>query len=107
MIKFQRTYTHTHTHTHTHKEKSNELLAEKIDKIECMSKQIYFNNLAYYFKSPNLAPVNFIEFRGPLNIYEKIKNGDISLEKAKDQSKFKSNLNEITRGNPKDKKKIN
>ena len=60
MIKFQRTYTHTHTHTHTHKEKSNELLAEKIDKIEYMSKQIYFNNLAYYFKSPNLAPVNFI-----------------------------------------------
>ena len=96
---------HIHTHTDTHKEKINKLLAKKIDKIQYMSKQIYFNNLAYYFKSPNLAPINFIGFRGPLNIYEKIKNGDISLEKAKDQSKFRSNLNEITRRNPKDKKR--
>ena len=56
----------------------------------------------YKFKSENIAPINFISFRGSLNIYENIKNGNISIEKVKKhQEKFKSNLNEMTRGNPK------
>ena len=29
----------------------------------------------YKFKSENIAPINFISFRGSLNIYENIKNG--------------------------------
>ena len=67
-----------------------------------MSGDIEFNQLTYYFKNQNLAPLNFIGFRGLLNIYEKIKNGNISIKEAKEyQKKFKSNLNKTTSGNPK------
>ena len=72
-----------------------------------MSREVNLNNLTYCFKGPNFAPINFISFRGPLNIYEEIKNGNISVKKAEeDQNKFKSNLSEITSGNPKYRKNI-
>ena len=62
-----------------------------------MSGDIEFNQLTYYFKNQNLAPLNFIGFRGLLNIYEEIKNGKISIKKAKEyQKKLKSNLNKTT-----------
>ena len=66
-----------------------------MDKIYNMGKQIDFNNSTYYFKSENFIAINFIGFRGPLNI---------SIEK---QKKIKSNLNlsAITTGNPKAKSK--
>ena len=66
-----------------------------MDKIYNMGKQIDFNNSTYYFKSENLIAINFIGFRGPLNI---------SIEK---QKKIKSNLNlsAIATGNPKAKSK--
>ena len=66
-----------------------------MDKIYNMGKQINFNNSTYYFKSENLIAINFIGFRGPLNI---------SIEK---QKKIKSSLNlsAITTGNPKAKSK--
>ena len=67
-----------------------------------MSDEINFNDLAYHFISPNIAPINFIGFKVPLNIYNDIKNGNISIEKGEeDQKKFKSSLSELTSGNPK------
>ena len=46
---------------------------------------------------PNIAPINFIRFRGPLHIFIEIKNGITSLKKVEeDQKKFKSSLGEIT-----------
>ena len=58
-----------------------------------MSDEINFND--YHFISPNIAPINFIGFRVPLNIYNDIKNGNISIEKGEeDQKKFKSSLSE-------------
>ena len=37
------------------------------------------------------------EFKGPMYIYNEIKNGNISIEKnEEDQKEFKSKLNEIT-----------
>ena len=80
----------------------NKLLDERMYEMQKMSGDIEFNKLNYYFKNQNLAPLNFIGFRGLLNIYEKIKNGNISIKKAKEyQKKFKSNLNKTTSGNPK------
>ena len=39
-----------------------------------------------------------------MNIYDNIKNGNTSIEKIKtDQKQFRSKLNEITTGNPKNK----
>ena len=65
-----------------------------MDKIYNMGKQIDFNNSTYYFKSENLIAINFIGFRGPLNI---------SIEKQKIKSNL--NLSAITTGNPKAKSK--
>ena len=70
-----------------------------------MSEKNNFNNLTYFFTNPNLAPIIFIGFRGSLNIYNEIGNGNISIKKAEeDQNKFKSSLSEITARNPKYKK---
>ena len=81
-----------------------------------MNREIDFNNFTYYFKNLNLAPINFIGFRGPLHIFEEIKNDNISIKKLEeDQEKnkkkknkkknFESKLNETTTGNPKHKEK--
>ena len=79
---------------------------ERIGKIYNISKEIDFNDLIYCFKGPNTAPINFIDFRGPMHIYDEIKNGNISIEKIEeDQKQFKSKLNEITTGNSKHKSK--
>ena len=65
-----------------------------MDEIRKMSGEINFNNLTYYFKSSNLVSINFIGFRGPLNIFEETKNGNISIKQSEgDQKKFKSNSN--------------
>ena len=69
-----------------------------MSEIDDIAKQIDFNNLSYYFTSPNLALINFISFRGPMHIYNEINNGNISTEKIEeDQKEFESNLNKITR----------
>ena len=66
-------------------------LDERMYEIQKMSHKINFNNLTYYFRSSNLAPINFIGFRGPMHIYNEIKNGNVSIKKAEeDQKKFKS-----------------
>ena len=79
---------------------------ERIGKIYNISNEIDFNDLIYCFKGPNTAPINFIDFRGPMHIYDEIKNGNISIEKIEeDQKQFKSKLNEITTGNSKHKSK--
>ena len=65
-----------------------------------MSKKIDFNNLIYHFIAPGLAPINFIGFKGPLKIYNKIRNAKTSVEKInEDQKKFKSSFSEITAEN--------
>ena len=40
-------------------------------------REIDFNNLIYYFKRPNIAPINFVRFKGSLHIFEHIKNGNM------------------------------
>ena len=80
-----------------------------------MNREIDFNNFTYYFKNPNLAPINFIGLRGPLHIFEEIENDNISIKKIRRRSrrknnnnnnnKFESKLNEITTENPKHKEK--
>ena len=82
----------------------NELSNERIGEIHNISKEINFNNLTYHFKGWNTAPINHIGFRGPMHIFNEMKNGNISIEKTEeDKKQFKSKLNEITTGNPKHK----
>ena len=65
----------------------NKLLDERMDEIEKMSGEIDFNKLTYYCKSPNPAPIKFAGFRGPLNINEEIKNGNILIKKGRRKSR--------------------
>ena len=44
---------------------SNKLLDERMHEIQKMSDEINFNDLTYYFTSPNLSPIKFLGFRGP------------------------------------------
>ena len=55
--------------------------------IRDLSRQIDLNNLTYYCKSKNSAPINFIGFKGPLYLYKDIFNGDTSIEKSRRRSK--------------------
>ena len=57
-----------------------------------MINEINFNDLTYYFTNPNLAAIKFIGFTDPLDIYDEIKNGNISI---KMQRKIKWNLNQV------------
>ena len=52
-----------------------------------MSEEIDFNHLTYHFKSPNLAPINFIGFRGPLKIYKQTKKWYYINKKNRRRSK--------------------
>ena len=45
-----------------------------------MSNGINFNDLTYNFTNPNFAPIKFMGFRGPLDIYNKIKKSNISMK---------------------------
>ena len=65
----------------------NRLLGKKNDEIQKASKQIDFNNLVYYFKGRDIAPINFIRFIGPLHIFNEIKNGNTSLKKVEKDKK--------------------
>ena len=89
-----------------YKEFFNELSNERIGKIYNTSKKISFSNLSYHFKGSNNATINFINFRGPMHIYNEIQNGNKSIEKIEEaQKQSKSKLNKITIRNPKNKSK--
>ena len=57
---------------------------------------IDFLNLSYNFKGPKIAPISFIKFKCPNNIFKSIYNGNIALEDVeKEQTKLKSDLKHI------------
>ena len=69
--------------------------------IKNLSIQIDINNLTYYFKNENNSTITFSGFKAILHLYRDIFNGNVKLAKAEeDQKQFKSDLNEIKRGNP-------
>ena len=51
----------------------DELSSERIVEIYNMNNEISFDNLIYYYKDPNLAPMNFIDFKGAMHVYSNIK----------------------------------
>ena len=77
------------------------MLEEKMDEIINMSKKINFKNLIYSFKTKGISSIDFIKFKGPMRTYNQLKNGDITLSQAEENQKiFKTELNQITSGNP-------
>ena len=64
-------------------------------KIRECSEPIDYIDLIYYYKG-NSAPKIFIEYKGPMHIFKRIHNGDISPEDIeKEQINFKRNLANI------------
>ena len=59
--------------------------------------------MVYGFEDPTPS-ISFTKFRGPMYTYNQLKNGEKTLKQVEeDQKKIKSELNEITSGNPKHK----
>ena len=84
-----------------YKEIFDDLSKERIGEICIASIQIDFNNLTYKFKDENLDPIHFIDFKGPMHIYNNMKNGNTWIaKKEEDEKQFKSHLGAITTGNP-------
>ena len=83
-----------------YKEIFDELSNERMGKIPNVGEQTDFSNPTYYFQSKKITPINFIGFRGPMHIYNNIKNGNTSVEKTEeDKKQFKSRLSKITTRN--------
>ena len=57
-----------------------------MEEIKDLSKQTDFNNLTYHYKGNN-DPKTFVGFKGPLGFYTNIKEGYLTLEKAKEEQK--------------------
>ena len=78
----------------------DELINEMRLEINKVCKGIDFNNLTYYYTSKS-ALKYFVRFKGPLIIYNDVKNGWISLQKAeKIWEELWSELNKVLKGNP-------
>ena len=69
-------------------ESYNKLSDEQLDEIQELSREIDYKK------------INFIKFKGPFNLFKKIRDGDVSLEMAEeDQEKFKQEFSQIKSGN--------
>ena len=69
-------------------ESYNKLSDEKLDEIQELSREIDYKK------------INFIKFKGPFNLFKKIRDGDVSLEMAEeDPEKFKQEFSQIKSGN--------
>ena len=86
------------------RETYNKLLDKRVGDIQKVSREIVYNKLIYYFKTPGISLINFIKFGDPLHIYNEKKNGAKTIQAAEEEKiKFKTELGEITSGNPKHK----
>ena len=83
------------------KEIFNKLVDEWLEEITKLDKKVNPDELIYRYKG-SIADEKFNEFDNAFSLLHKIRDGKISLADAKnDQAEFKSNLNEIKKGNKK------
>ena len=84
--------------------KYGDYFIDLLAKIREFYKPIDFNDLTYNFKDLNISPVGFIKFKGLLQIFKYIYNGDATLESVeKEQIELKRDLGCIKQGDPRDK----
>ena len=87
------------------KEIFNEFADERIKEITELTEKVNYDDLMYRYKG-NTTNVKFDQFDNAFSLLDKIRDGKISLTDAKyDQAEFKSDLNEIKKGNKKHKLK--
>ena len=91
---------HKDDHKDNYKEIFEELVAERFDEIKKSIHEINQNDilLIYCFKG-NTFRKSFHDFNDDIELYKKIKPGQMNQEEAKNLlNVFKSNLNQISKG---------
>ena len=53
--------------------------------IQKISREFDYDKLIYYFKTPGVSTIHFMRFTGLLHIYNKIKNGDKTIQAAEEE----------------------
>ena len=84
-------------HKDNYKEIFEELVKERFDEIKELTDEKNQNDLTYYFQGYT-ARKRFDDFHTIIELFKKIKSGEMKLEEAKKlQNVFESNLNEMSR----------
>ena len=87
------------------KEIFNEFVDERLEEITKLDKKVNPDDLKYRYKGSN-ADAKFNEFDNDFSLFDKIRESKISVADAKnDQAEFKSNLDELKKGNRKHRSK--
>ena len=90
--------TSKHDHKSIYKEIFDKLVKEEFVEIKELTDEIDHNNLIHYYKN-NTTPKDFNNFENGMELFGKIKSGEMKLDDAKElQNVFKTNLNEISKG---------
>ena len=83
----------------------NKLVDERLEEMTKLDKKVNPDDLIYRCKG-STADEKFNEFDNPFSLLDKIRDGKTSLADAKnDQAEFKSNLDEMKKGNKKHRSK--
>ena len=92
------TLTNKGDHKSIYKEIFDKLVKWKFDKIKELSDEINHTDLIYYFKN-NTTTKYFIDFENEVELFRKIKCGEVELEDVKELLNiFETNLNKISKG---------
>ena len=74
----------------------NKLVDKQKDEIFKLREEINYDNLTFNYDGKNKSVKTFNDFTDVINLWEKMKKGDIDLEKTrKNQKEFKSELAKI------------
>ena len=82
----------------------NELVEKTSSEFRSLEKRINPDNLIYKYKIERRSPKDFRNYQNPIELFKELRDGNINPEEVlKDQVNFKSDLDEIKKGNRKSK----
>ena len=82
------------------REKFNKLVEEKYE-FQHLKEKINPNNLIYNYKTEGKISTDFSDYQNPIDIFINLSDGNINpREVLKNQIDFKSDIDEIKKGNP-------
>ena len=88
----------------TKKKIFNELVEKTSSEFRSLEKRINPDNLIYEYKIERRSPKDFRNYQNPIELFKELRDGNINPEEVlKDQVNFKSDLDEIKKGNRKSK----
>ena len=82
------------------REKFNKLVEEKYE-FQHLKEKINPNNLIYNYKTEGKISTDFSDYQNPIDIFINLSDGNVNpREVLKNQIDFKSNIDEIKKGDP-------